>query len=59
MHRVLCWLYIRSDIKKRPLQQVSGPKNRNLFLLRHISTEFDHHYGAVVECEDEITYVLH
>jgi len=26
MHRVLCWLYIRSDIKERPLRQASGPK---------------------------------
>jgi hypothetical protein len=43
----------------RPLQQASGPKNRNLFLLLHIPTEFGHHCGVVVECEDEITYALH
>ena len=40
------------------LKQASGSKSRNVFLLRHICTEFGHYYGAVVECEDETTYVL-
>jgi len=57
--KVVNTLYIRSDFNKRQLQQANGPKNRNLFLLRHIPTEFGHHSGVVFECEDEITYVLH